>query len=262
MREQRLVFGEVADAYDRVRPTYPEALFHEVTRFAALGPNDRVLEVGCGTGRATVPLARRGLAVLGLEPSADMAAVARRHCAAFPSVRIDTTSFEAWPLEPGAFRLLVSAQAWHWVSPAVRVAKAHDALGLGGGLALWWNRVRWSAGDPVRAALDATYDRLAPALAARRPGFPGLDPTPETPLPVRELEASNRFGPVRRHDYPWHERYTADRYLELLTTQSDHRMLPEPERRALLDGVAAVVADAGGEIRVDYVAELYLARRA
>jgi hypothetical protein len=91
----------------------------------------------------------------------------------------------------------------------------------------------------------------------RARGHPG-----DAPPSVVELEASGRFGPVRRHEYPWHERYPADRYLELLTTQSDHRMLPEPERRALLDGVAAVVADAGGEIRVDYVAELYLARRA
>jgi SAM-dependent methyltransferase len=261
-REQRLVFGEVADAYDRVRPTYPEPLFDAVARFAALGPGDRVLEVGCGTGRATVPLARRGLTVLGLEPSADMAAVARRHCAAFPAVRIDTTTFEAWPVERHAFRLLVSAQAWHWVAPAARATKAHDALAPGGVLALCWNRVRWRADDPVRAALDATYDRLSPTLAARRPGFPGLGAAPAPPPSVVELEASGRFGPVRRHEYPWHARYRADRYVELLSTQSDHRMLPEPERRALLDGVAAVVAAAGGEIRVDYVAELYVTRRA
>jgi SAM-dependent methyltransferase len=53
-----LVFGEVAEGDDRVRPDYPETVFDVIP--ADLGPADPVVEVGCGTGRATVPLARRG----------------------------------------------------------------------------------------------------------------------------------------------------------------------------------------------------------
>ena len=60
-REQRLVFGEVADVYDRARPAYPESLVDEVVSYARLVGGDPVLEVGCGTGKATVPFARRAL---------------------------------------------------------------------------------------------------------------------------------------------------------------------------------------------------------
>ena len=127
-REQRLVFGEVAETYDRVRPRYPADLLDAVVRVA--GPADRgaVLEVGCGTGKATVGLAARGVAVLALEPSDAMAAVARRRCATYPSVRIDAVAFEDWTGEAGGYRLLASAQAWHWIRPVVRLVQAHRVL--------------------------------------------------------------------------------------------------------------------------------------
>jgi hypothetical protein len=53
------VFGEVAELYDQARPSYPAVLFDDVIAFAPQSP--RVLEVGAGTGKATVLLAERGL---------------------------------------------------------------------------------------------------------------------------------------------------------------------------------------------------------
>jgi SAM-dependent methyltransferase len=261
-RSQALAFGEVANTYDQVRPSYPGALLDEVVRFAACGVADRVLEVGCGTGKATVPLAERGLAIVALEPSPAMAAVARRRCAPFPNVQIETTSLEAATLPLAGFRLVLSAQAWHWVTPMARLERAAGALDPAGGIALFWNRVQWPEDDPVRARLDDVYRRLAPGLAARKPGYPGLTATPETPAPVTELEDSSRFGPVDRLEYPWREQYSTARYLELLTTQSDHRLLADDDRERLLHAVAGVLDDAGGGVTVDYVAALYLARRA
>jgi ubiquinone/menaquinone biosynthesis C-methylase UbiE len=88
MRQQRLVFGEVAELYDRARAGYPEALIDDVISFAGGdGPSLRALEVGAGTGKATMGFATRGLEILALEPSADMAAVARRNCQQFPKAR-------------------------------------------------------------------------------------------------------------------------------------------------------------------------------
>src|SRR5216684_9221402 len=66
-------FGSTAQQYDRYRPTYPDALFDDL---AALEPM-QVLDIGCGTGKAAVALARRGLSVLGVEPDERMANVAR-----------------------------------------------------------------------------------------------------------------------------------------------------------------------------------------
>ena len=94
-----------------------------------------MLEIGCGTGQATVPLAERGYRVVAVEMGTDMAAVARRNLAAFDSVEVVTAVFERWPLPVEPFDVVFSATAFHWIDPAVRVAKSADALRLGGLLA-------------------------------------------------------------------------------------------------------------------------------
>ena len=71
-RPRRLVFGEVAGLYDRARPGYPASLIDDLVRWAQ--PGARALEIGAGTGKATRLLAARGVSVLGIEPSAEMAA--------------------------------------------------------------------------------------------------------------------------------------------------------------------------------------------
>src|SRR5262245_59378696 len=119
-REQRLVFGEVAEQYDRVRPGYPDSLVDEVMASASLQAGDAVLEVGCGTGKATASFAARRLRVTAIEPDENMAAVARRNCADF-DVDVVTTSFEDFLVADGPFALVLSAHAWHWVQPGLRV---------------------------------------------------------------------------------------------------------------------------------------------
>src|SRR5207253_3422274 len=43
-------------SYDRMRPGYLRAVFEELAEFGQLGPGSRILEIGCGTGQATLPL--------------------------------------------------------------------------------------------------------------------------------------------------------------------------------------------------------------
>jgi tRNA G46 methylase TrmB len=64
MRERRLVFGEVAELYD----SYPPALVDDLVAMAGLDGGQAVLEVGAGTGKATVLFAQRGIPVLAIEP--------------------------------------------------------------------------------------------------------------------------------------------------------------------------------------------------
>jgi SAM-dependent methyltransferase len=258
-REQRLVFGEVAETYDRVRPSYPSRLVDDVVAFAPLGASDRVLEVGCGTGKATVQFAARGLQMLCLEPSAAMAAVAERNCERFPRVTVHVASFEDWPLATGAFRLLFSAQAWHWVSPDVRLPKARQALAPDGALAVFWNTVEWPDAE-MRAEVDDLYQRLAPDLIAKRPGLPGTRSSRS--LSVQELEDSVLFHSKTKREYRWGETYTTDHYLELLSTHSDHRMLSPDVLERLTDAMARLIEANGGNLRLHYVTRLLLARPA
>ena len=84
--EQRFTFDEIGDLYDRYRPGYPEDLFEDLLALSGISAGDRILEIGCGTGQATEPLARRGYAMSCLEPGPRLAAIARKNLAAFSGV--------------------------------------------------------------------------------------------------------------------------------------------------------------------------------
>src|SRR5690349_16763087 len=111
MVERRLAFGNVAELYDRARPSYPDTLVDDVVGFAA--PCQRALDVGAGTGKATQLFTRRGVVVTAVEPSAEMAEIARRN---LPEVTIVPSDFEHFDGTGAPFDLIYSAQAWHWVS--------------------------------------------------------------------------------------------------------------------------------------------------
>jgi SAM-dependent methyltransferase len=219
----------------------------------------RALEVGAGTGKATVAFAARGVEIVALEPSEAMAAVARRNCEPFPNVRIELSTFEDWHPEPDAYDLLFSAQAWHWVSPEVRYRKASDMLVAGGTLALFWHRTRWQ-GEDLFGELEDVYSRLAPELLARNPGFPGLTPPAGDDEIVAEILASGMFEEPSLCSHPWAATFSANAFVNLLLTQSDHRLLDDGTRGVLIGAIREVVTSHGGEITVPHRTFLVLMR--
>src|SRR5262245_2416738 len=108
-------FDEVAELYDRARPGYPEALFDTLLAETGLTTDDALLEIGSGTGKATLPFAQRGYTVHCLEPGRNLAAVAARNLSAYPHVTIETVRFEDWPVLEQRYGLVYSAQAFHWI---------------------------------------------------------------------------------------------------------------------------------------------------
>ena len=78
-----------------------------------LGRGSRLLELGCGTGQATVPLAERGYRVLALDLSEGMAALARRKLAAFPAVEVVHAALDEWPLPKEPFDAVLAATSFH-----------------------------------------------------------------------------------------------------------------------------------------------------
>jgi SAM-dependent methyltransferase len=257
---QRLAFGRVAELYDRARPSYPAAVVDELVEQGGLRAGDRVLEVGAGTGKLTCLLAARGLAVLALEPSGAMAEVARANCQRYPFVEIEQVHFEHWQASGPPLPLVVSAQAWHWVTPGLRYARAADALEPGGTLAAIWTLPDWED-TQLRDRLRDAYRIAAPELQADFPMHPGSEPTDMAGDWQAEIEASEGFVEPQVRMYPWGATYSTAEYLELLQTHQDHILLESVARERLLAAAAAAIDDAGGEIVLSFVTRLCLARR-
>ncbi|KAF4410762.1 class I SAM-dependent methyltransferase [Streptomyces lycii] len=254
-------FDEDAELYDRARPGYPPELFDGLTEVAGIGPGCRVLEVGAGTGKATLPLAERGCRITAVERGEAMAAVARRNLAGFAAVEVVTADFETWPLPEEPFDAVVAATAFHWIDPAVRMAKAADALRPGGALAVVATQHVAGGSEAFFAEVQDCYERFDPATP------PGLRPPAaedvDTSAHADEAARSGRFGPVDFRRYAWDLEYTTAEYLDVLRTYSNHRALPPETREGLLDCIAGLIDSRyGGRVTKRYLTELRVSRTA
>jgi SAM-dependent methyltransferase len=258
---RRLVFGEVAELYDARRPSYPSSLIDDLIGLAGLHDGRRALEVGAGTGKATMLFAARGVSVLAVEPSAAMAAVARRNCAAFAEVEIVETDFERWDPDGETFGLLYSAQAWHWIDPELRFQRARAVLAPGGLLTAFWNRPAWGR-SKLRDALAEAYRMTVPDLAPDGPMHPAnRSPDADEDWP-RDVAGAGGFDEATVRFYEWSVDYEADAYTGLLDTLSEIRLLEAPSRRALLTAVHTAIDDHGGTLTMPLVTRVCLARAA
>jgi SAM-dependent methyltransferase len=250
----RSTFDQAAELYDRVRPQYPPALFDDLAELTGIGPGSRVLEIGPGTGQATVPLAKRGCQVVAVELGANLAAVARRNLARYLAVEVITASFEDWPLPSEPFDLVLAATAFHWIDPAVRVAKAADALRPGGWLATITTHHVAGGDESFFAEAQDCYIRWDPATPPEGVALPTAANVPTT---SEELDRSRRFGLAEFRRYEWDQSYTTSGYLEVLLTYSGHRDMDPDTQTGLLDCIARLIDTRyGGRITKRYLTEL------
>ena len=171
----RETFNQAAGLYQRARPDYPDELFDDLLTVTGLARGDRLLEIGCATGKATLPLARRGFKITCIEPGPQLAAAARRNLDGLDA-EITGGRFEDWrPRHGEQFGLVFAATAWNWVDPALRYALAWRALRPGLHLAFWnAAHVIPDDGDSFFRDIQDVYDEIGEALppgtAWPRPG--------------------------------------------------------------------------------------------
>lgn len=214
-----------AEAYERTRPVCPPQMFDDLVRLARLARGDRVVEIGAGTGQATVPLAQRGLAVTAIELGAALAAVARRRLAGFGSCEVVVSSFEDWVPDGAPYSAVVAVNALHWVDAEVRYAKPAGLLAPGSALVVAgcaWAR----PADAEPFWTDVQQDYLAVGVAGEPPPPPEQIQAPRFPP-----EAGVFFRQTASLRYPFQRAYPAADYLAQLSTQCGTRALG-PDRAA------------------------------
>lgn len=257
-RRRSRSFGEVAEMYDAARLSYPDQLFDDVLAFAGL-QGAPALEVGAGTGRAAFAFATRGVPLTCIEPDPRMAELLSRKCADLPGAAMTVTvgEFETWHPDR-RYGLLYSAQAWHWIAPEVRWARAREALVRpGGAIALFWSD--WHVMDAgLRGGLVAAHDRhfaetFPDEFVGSRTGGPDS-------WVRQELAADGGFADLEQRTYTSvHERSTAG-FMDLLSSHSAYRIMPGGKREALFAEVEPLVAAHGDTVRLESTTRLFLAR--
>jgi SAM-dependent methyltransferase len=272
------VFDAMAAEYDRHRPAYPDELVDQACRVAGIGPGDRVLEVGCGTGQLTRSLLARGLHVTALEPGANLIALARRNLQGAGTTEFVHAKLEEAVLPRGQFRAVFSASAFHWVDPEVSWRKVADALVAGGTLALiQYFGLEEPRSQPDQEAVLAALVTVAPDIAAGWPAYRDLDATLAGVeerrgnvsqawawLGSRDIGrdyAGPLFGDVQLAATPMLVEHTADELNALVRTLSFYTRLSPDQRQALEREYDAICERFGRPLRSSILAALVTARK-
>ena len=236
-RDGRFNFDAIADAYEDARLQVPADLIADVSSAAGFRAGQRALEVGAGTGQLTSGLVAHGWDVTAVEPGACM----RDLLAAKFGTRVALSGepFEEYAPD-GLFDTVWSANAFHWVDPAVSYARAADALVPDGHLVLVWT---------FTMAEDAVQEQLNDEVFAT--GWPGLVRVPDGAATTDTLVeqgaaewfASGRFTEpeIRRRTYQ--HRLSADEYAKLQLTFGDMTELTPADRACLVAGIRAVASE-------------------
>lgn len=250
-------FDGVAEVYDDARPDYPAQLFDELIELSCLKPGDRLLEVGCATGKATLPLLERGYSVVCIERGANLAARARERLMGLP-VEVHNERFESCDGARTSFDLVFAATAWHWIDPEVRYRKAHELLRPGGHLAFWSAKHAYPEDfDPFFTELQEVYNELGEGWQGDWP-----PPRPDEMHDEREeILASGLFEDVEVRRFLWEMLYTAEEYSSLLGTFSGHIAMPQAKRRRLYREIRRRLAQRPeGLVRRHWCSILHVAR--
>jgi SAM-dependent methyltransferase len=234
-KELRQMYSDVADLYHEFRPRYPEALIDEAIAKSELlvsNPNARILEIGCGPGTLTLPLAQRGYDVVAIDPGSGMIAKAREVCQDYSNVEFHNETFKDY-LEKAdsSFDAIIAATSLHWAlagddKPAM-IEKMAGLLKQGGNLLLFWNLPP----EPDDAVLDA----VAEASGCPKPFYFG-NASPETHWErmqehvLAPVETSGLFSKFETTAIPLDEKIPVEGFISFLSTLSNYITMESQER--------------------------------
>ena len=255
---RRWSFDRDAGVYEGGRPPYPPRTYEFMAEIGALQAGTRVLEIGPGTGQATIELLERGATVDAIELGANLTSRLRERIPD-PCLTVTVGDIHTVDLPVGEYDTVVAATMFHWLEVPALLPRLAATLRPGGWLVVWWTVF----GDPdastqFRREVDRIYrERM---LHEWRPPHqvPGAMRVEDR---IVELTGSGYFTDPRHELIRWTARLTARQVRALFATFPNVAELDPATREAHLDALAAAVDAEGGVIDDPYVTAVYAARK-
>jgi SAM-dependent methyltransferase len=227
-------FAEVADAYERGRPGYPE----EAVRWLAGDDSRDVVDLGAGTGKLTRSLVALGHRVTAIEPLPEML----EHIPTVaPGASAILGNAEVIPLPDAYADVVTCAQSFHWFDHAVALPEIARVLRPGGRMALVWNSRDDS--DPWMARLSTLIgNETVEGDDVRAP-----------------IDESHLFEPVETVQFTFRQSLDREGLLDLVLSRSYCAKLLPADREPILEAVGQLYDETAGPdgVRLAYVTECF-----
>lgn len=252
-------FDKMAALYDKIRPSYPEQLIEDILSKAQLTSNARLLEIGAGTGKATIQFAEKGFNIECIEMGENLAGILKINCMAYPNVKVDVSTFEEWePEASNKYDMVYCAQAFHWIDKNIRYKKAYSLLKDNGYLALFW----YQNSDDATELLDEINSMIKSYV----PDFFENEVEKASNIESREMRRleiieSGLFNNPEIIDYTEESLLDVDTYIQSISTYSRFAILSDKLQTKISEEIQRIITNNGGYVKSKIAYTLYLAKK-
>lgn len=249
-------FNTVYFEYDKWRPTYPKELYKDIFDVKEINPFSNVLEIGIGTGQATLPILETGCSLTAIELGDQLAEFSKEKFKKYDKFIIRNMAFQDFEYPSNSFDLIFTASAFHWIPEEIGYTKVFDMLKSGGIFARFANHPYKDKGrNEIHLAFEKIYARYMPGSLADD------EYNEENAKSRADIAYKYGFTDISYKLYHRTRTFTADEYTMLLGTYSDHIAIEETIRMKFFDGIRQVIYDNGGIITIYDTIDLQIARK-
>ena len=254
-------FDTVASTYEKFRPGYVDELYQMIFQYVPIGETSNVLEVGIGGGQATLPILRTGCRLTAVEYGENFSQLCREKFKEYPKFTVITDKFENRDYENAAYDLVYSASAFHWVPEEIGYTKLYAMLKKGGAFARFANHPYRDKGNPALAdEIQKLYEKYYYPFYHKQPTTPA-EYTEQEAVERAEIAAKYGFEEIRYALLQRIRTFSADEYVTLLGTYSDHIAIEEAIRREFFEQIREAINCHGGAMNIYDTIDLQLARK-
>lgn len=256
--ERKQVFDKIALVYDEIRPSYPQQLIDHVIRKSKITLSSSLLDIGAGTGKATIQFARKGFPVHCIELGENLACLLRDKCKNYNQVTVEVNSFEDWqPKANEKYHLIYSAQAFHWINPEIKYKKCYNLLHHDGYLALFWYQPDY-VDSPVRKDINKYINEKAQSLAQDEVNQSFYKDTMD--LRKAEILDSGYFTDLVVCEYPWYNQLSAEEYVKSLQSWSKFACLDDKSKDLIGKDLIRIITKHGGFVPSKLIFSSFIAK--
>lgn len=253
-------FDTVSELYEKYRICYIDDIYRDIFAYKSVGFQSNLIEIGIGTGHATLPFLETGASVTAIEYGANLSDVCRKKFKEYSNFEIKTMKFEDYKCPDNSIDLVYSASAFHWIPEEIGYTKVYDMLKHGGVFARFANHPFHDKEKPEMCdAIQTVYKAYAPYRNGEY--SPPVEYTEEN-AKIRALIAEKYgFTDISYKLYHNARTFTADEYVGLLNTYNDNIAMEENIRNSFFDEIRNVILDYGNQITIYDTLDLQLARK-
>ncbi len=261
-KELGSTFDTAVALYDKMRPGYVDDIYRAIFDYVHIDAESHVVEVGSGSGQATLPVLKTGCSLTAVEYGENFSNLLKDKFRDFEKFSVVTGKFEDVELEKDFCDLVFSATAFHWVPEEIGYPKVYSMLKNGGAFARFANRPRNCRDNPELAReideiYNDHYNKYYGVKSGTKTWF-----TEDDAVKISQIPGKYGFSDIRYYLFYRERVFSSKEYVQLLGTYSDHMAIEESIRNEFFARIEDAIDRYGGTITINDTLDLELARKA